>query len=443
MADSGTKLFSRRTILAFVRARSAFFVLVLFAIVLGVLPVLLSILASKLSNPVVLAICASGQFFVSLFAGVLWSKAEAVKEANLRWVPMAASACDRLGTILGSVANLRGTVSQACSTASRNLPELSENKNRAVRIHFEGLCSSNATRLVDVESHLDSALADWERFIKQNCSGAECADIGRRLAVQGARFTEREIHPTNPGCQSSAADHSFKADHNQQAAQLHLAVSGVTLEPNRNGQWGLRRVSEDFWECDTYVLRKESFGWFVEDKSNADSYFFRAVVSGQCGVYERCAVCPHDGNAVVFAPVESPGGDARLSPSAVSDPKTILDIAISLDGYLQHEITRERLVSAIKESSNLTELAAFLGTGCPMIVSVCALPALNLVRGALERPPFVYDQALHEKLCANSESKQGAHKLADRIDEVTAPVATPAVHETAQGRENSSAKGSD
>jgi hypothetical protein len=424
MSDSGARSVFRRTILAFIRARSAFFVLVFFAIVFGVLPVLLSIFAPQLSNAVVLAICASGQFFVSVFAGVAWSKAEAVKEANLRWVPMAASACDRLGTILGSVANLRATVSQACSTASRNLPELSENKNRAVRIHFEGLCSSNATRLVDVESHLDSALADWERFIKHNCSGSECADIGRRLAIQRARLSERGSQAETPGCQADTGNQS-KADHHQEAPrELHLSVSGVTIEANRNGQWALRRVSDDIWECDTYLLRKEPFGWFVEDRNNSDSYFFRAGVNGQCGIYERCDVCPHDGKAIVFTPVETQSsGLTGSSPALVNVSKTVVDVTLSLDGYLQHEIrdhdiSRERLVNAIKESSNLAELAAFLGSGCAGIVSVCALPALNLVRGAFERPPFVYDQALYEKLCQKNQSQRSENETADKIGEV-------------------------
>jgi hypothetical protein len=334
---------------------------------------------------------------------------------------MAASACDRLGTILGSVANLRATVSQACATASQRLPELSENKNRAVHIHFEGLCSSNATRLKDVESHLDSALVDWERFIKHNCSGSECADIGRRLALQRSRLLERGVNAGTEGCQASAAGNESNPDHQKASQQLRLTVSGVTTEINRNGTWVLRRISEDFWECDIYALRKDTFGWFVEDRRNAESYFFRQGVNRQCGVYERCEVCPHDGNAVVFSPIESQStAPSGASPTPNSDPKTIVDLALSLDDYIQHEIqdhniSREQLLDAIRESSNLSELAAFLGSGCPRIVSPCALPALNLIRGALERPAFIYDKELHQKLCLNAKAQHvsnGTDKIA-------------------------------
>lgn len=404
-------------IAAYIESRAAFFALVASAVLVGGIPVLLSMVAPQLNNSVVIAICASGQFFVSIFAGIAWSKAQAVKEANLRWVPMAASACDRLATILGSVANLRATVGQACGSATKNLPELTLDNNRAVRVHFEGLCSSNATRLNDVESHLDSALTDWERFIKQNCEGPECADIGRRLAVLRARVLSMNCSSGAVGCGSDIVEAGGTPQETSISSEkLHLIVSGVTTDQDRNGRWSLQQIENGIWECEDYILRQAPHGWFVEDRSDAESYFYRAGTASPCGAYERCEVCPHDGNAVVFKPVrtmsDSQGKVQIQSGSTLplsGDQTGVLNLTVALSEYIQHVVrehgvSRDDFIIAVMESSNLAEFSAMLGTGCPNIVSVCALPALNVLREALGRPPFTFDEELQNKLCQNADA---------------------------------------
>lgn len=401
----------------FVRSRWAFFALLASAVVVGGVPVALSVFAPELNNSVVIAICASGQFFVSIFAGISWSKAEAVKEANMRWVPMAASACDRLATILGSVASLRTTVGQACGNATKNLPELAREENRAVRVHFEGLCSSNATRLNDVESHLDSALTDWERFIKHNCDGPECAEIGRRLAILRARLLSVNSVSGSVGCSPIAGEIAVASDQTPLSSEkLELMVSGVSTEQGCNGRWPLRQIEEGVWECETYILRKEQQSWFVDDRRDSESYFYRAEGASPCGVYERCEVCPHDGKAVVFKPI-NPTSETRTDrpihsaspahPSTSGDQRRVLNTTIALSEYLQHvvrdhKIPRETLIAAVTESSDLAEFSAMLGANCPNIVSVCAIPALNVMREALGRSEFTFDEELQIELCENA-----------------------------------------
>lgn len=401
-----------------VHRHGAFFVLMIFAGIVGAVPVFLSIFEPNLNNPVVIAICASGQFFISIFAGIAWSKDEAIKEANLRWVPMAASACDRLATILGSVANLRTTVGQACAAASKNLPELANDTNRAIRVHFEGLCNSNATRLNDVESHLDSALTDWERFIKHNCSGPECADIGRRLAVLRARLKTLETE-SGSACAALAPPVAQAITAPATDDNLELMVNGVTATRAANGRWPLKKIEDGFWECEKYVLRREDHGWYVEDRADSDSYFFRPRASSHCGVYERCEVCPYDGTAVVYRPFSpeaagGPAGGAQANtqppPRGATSAQSVLNWAIALCPSLQHAIqchclTPEKIAAAVTQSSNLREYLAMLGIQCPQVVSTNAIPTLNAIRQSIGREVFRFDPALFSKLCAQSKKQ--------------------------------------
>ncbi len=412
----------KKAIASFLQSRATFFLLILCALCVGGVPIALSVLAPQMNNPVTLALCASGQFFVSIFAGIAWSKADAIREANMRWVPMAASACDRLATILGSVTNLRSTVSQACSSASRNLPELGENKNRALKIHFEGLCNSNATRLNDVESHLDSALTDWERFIKHNCNGPECADIGRRLASLRARSAEGACKTGAIGCGDANAQKA-EAEIEQAQRKLDLQVTGATSDGSKNGRWSLTEVEEGFWTCDVYTLRRDSNGWFVEEKGNPDSYFFLPGKSTPRGVYERCEVCPFDGVAVVFEPATCSTSVKRASAGAVAgfeseispqaNGKNLLLLAIASNEYTQHvmqahAVRKDTVLTALTQADDLSEFIGLLGIDCPDVVSICAIPSLNFIRDLIDRPLFEFNPALHAKNVAKTKAATGA-----------------------------------
>src|SRR4051812_29707952 len=124
-----------------------FFLLLLAAMIVAVVQVLLAAYKPSLFTPVFQSLCTTFQLFASIFAGIAWSKQQAEKEANARWLPVAASSCHRLLTLMSSVRNLRGTVGKACGVAKQSLPELNREMNRAIRIHIEDLCAANATRL--------------------------------------------------------------------------------------------------------------------------------------------------------------------------------------------------------------------------------------------------------------------------------------------------------
>ena len=398
----------------FLRGKGIFFVLLAAAAIVAGIPIAISIFAPQSNSSIVISLCAAGQFFISIFAGIAWSKAEAMREANMRWVPMAASACDRLATILGSVSSLRCTVGQACSNASENLPELKEHNNRALRIHFEGLCNSNATRLRDVESHLDSALADWERFIKNNCEGSECADIGRRLALLRSRLPD-DLSTTGQNCGNGQGRPSKPLATYPAIDQLELIVSTVSENPSLNGRWKLHQIHDAFWECGPYILRKDGSLWFLQQRDDSNNYFYMESSSSPCGVYQRCDVCPYDGNAVVFNPArpaqESSINHLQLitdgSPTSVpnSQNTNILDLAIALDSILQHVIhkhgvPKEKLLDAIRNARDMKEYSVMLGIDCPDAVSICAVPVLNVARGAMGLSAFEFDNELHDRICA-------------------------------------------
>lgn len=329
-----------------------------------------------------------------------------------------------IGTILGSVASLRATVGQACSTATKNLPELAENKNRAVRIHFEGLCTSNATRLQAVESHLDSALTDWERFIKQNCDGPECADVGRRLAVLRARLDSTGTIGSPVGCTAAPSDSLSKAESKLEHRTAHggavtdhmdLIVSGVTTRRGGNGKWRLHQIAPDYWDGDGYVLRKESHGWFLEDKDDADNYFFRKGPETPCGVYSRCDVCPDDGTAFVSMPVTRPALHQTTTSLALPAPSSsdhdqvgpFAAWVMELDPYLQHAmnahgVSKDVVLAAVTSAKTMTDYSTMLGLECPNIISACAIPGLNLVRGFVGEPRLEFDEKLWEEVCKKS-----------------------------------------
>jgi hypothetical protein len=408
----------QRRIAKVVGKNAAFMLLLVGALLVGGVPVLLSLTAPELNNAVLIAICASGQFFISVFVGIAWSKTQAQKEANMRWVPMAASACDRLATILGSVSSLRAAVGQACAAASTNLPELKENKNRAVRVHFEGLCSSNATRLQDVESHLDSALTDWERFIKQNCDGPECADIGRRLAILRSRLSSADQSAGSACATQSIVTLAVQGSPPSATIQpdvtdsIELAVFGVTTRPNRNGRWALRQVEEGCWEGATYVLRRESHGWYLEDKEDATDYFFREGTDTQFGVYERCGVCPDDGSAIVSrGSVKHTAATTPVSDVASGQDQAMrfVGLVVQLDRWIQHGmeshgLRKDVVIAALLSAKSMREYSAILGTNCPDVVSLCAMSGINSIRDFFSLPPLEYDAALWEELRPKEEA---------------------------------------
>jgi hypothetical protein len=249
------------------------------------------------NTPVVQALCAAFGTLGSILAGVAWSKRQAEREANSRWIPVAASSCDRLITLQSSVRSLRYTVSKSCGAAKVNLPELNRDLNRAVRVHLEDLCGANASRLSDIENHLEGALADWERFIKVNCTGSECAEIGSNLVRLRAKLLAQDIMASNGSCGTSSTTPTTPSA----PKQVILTVQGVTTRQGRNGTWTLDVIGPGVWSNQLYTFHEEEDGWYVYETADANSFFWRARdrKGSPAGRYERCPVCPDNGIAVI------------------------------------------------------------------------------------------------------------------------------------------------
>jgi hypothetical protein len=68
-------------------------------------------------------------------------------------------------------------VRDSCSKAVSDIPELQQDKMKAVRIKVQTDCEHASQRLNDIAHQLEDAIEDWQRFIDANCEGGDCARI--------------------------------------------------------------------------------------------------------------------------------------------------------------------------------------------------------------------------------------------------------------------------
>lgn len=143
-------------------------------------PILLSV-KQDLYTPVLAAVVNGILFSVSV--GIGWERAaeHAAKKANDRWLPGSEGAMDRLLSVSNDIERLKIELANTCKIASRTLPELENDSNRAIRILFSTICDKAGSSLTSIVNHLDGALADWTRFVEANCQGEDCSRIFRTL----------------------------------------------------------------------------------------------------------------------------------------------------------------------------------------------------------------------------------------------------------------------
>jgi hypothetical protein len=89
----------------------------------------------------------------------------------------------------------------------------------------------------------------------------------------------------------------------------------------------------------------------------------------------------------------------------------VLDLAILTDQSFQHAmhchgVPKDKIVTAIREANSLAEYLALLGIRCPDVVSICALPIINVVRKSIGRPELEFDPELHARLSVRSGAPQ-------------------------------------
>jgi len=96
-----------------------------------------------------------------------------------------------------------------CHTLQRKIPELSANEKNMVCQILEGHCNECVETVNNVLIHLEGAVDDWERFIKDNCSEGECERIFESLNQTRSRLgqhvkeDEERINTTEIKCDDS------------------------------------------------------------------------------------------------------------------------------------------------------------------------------------------------------------------------------------------------
>jgi len=266
------------------------------SIILLLVPAGMLLYDNKAFTPLVAFLISFAQFFLALHIGKLQSEHAARKTANAKWLPPAESACDRLLTVKSSVLNLRQQTKGACQKAAEDLPEIKEPNNKAVKILFERQCSEIASRLVDVENHLEGAFQDWIRFIRQNCEGSECERIWRSLLERKQSLRLNEV-PSSCGSQPATPAPTDIPLHDD--AGLSLIISGTT--DGCNGGHILRRAGKG-WQSKEFQLQEESFGWAITDLRTKQIRFVRQEadqIAAPGGVYLPCETCAGGGAATV------------------------------------------------------------------------------------------------------------------------------------------------
>ena len=77
----------------------------------------------------------------------------------------------------GELTQLHERSIRRCSNATRDMPELEQPENKAIKSFFQTQCRTGTRRLRDIANHLDDALGDWTRFVQANCRGEDCGRI--------------------------------------------------------------------------------------------------------------------------------------------------------------------------------------------------------------------------------------------------------------------------
>lgn len=134
-------------------------------------------------------------FSVLLFLLAYWigNKQETEKarqQANDRWLPQAESVILRLMTLHTNVVRFSSTTKTSCDSSQCEMPELQDEKMKAVRVKMKTECEASGQRLDDIANQLEDAIEDWRRFVSANCVGEECSRIFEALEQRRRRLEE-------------------------------------------------------------------------------------------------------------------------------------------------------------------------------------------------------------------------------------------------------------
>ncbi len=160
------------------------------AVVMLFVPSVLIVLFPSAYNPLTAFLLSFAMFAMAGWASHLQSEASAVKSANQRWLPQAQSACDHLLNLCYTIKRFQQGVACSCEKLRRHVTQLDEPKNLPIKLFIEQQCESSASRFRDVANHLESAYADWERFIRHNCQDGECEAIFDSLRLLRHRLDQ-------------------------------------------------------------------------------------------------------------------------------------------------------------------------------------------------------------------------------------------------------------
>ena len=156
-------------------------ILWLITIVVLLVPPILLFIKPETYTPVLATVLSGVLFALSRLIGLEQAADRGFRAANDRWLPQSESAMHRLLTVLNSIKRFRSELSETCKIASKELPELENDGNKALKILLSTHCRNGSTRLADIINHLDDALTDWSRFVQANCQGEDCSRIFRTM----------------------------------------------------------------------------------------------------------------------------------------------------------------------------------------------------------------------------------------------------------------------
>lgn len=157
-------------------------------------------------DPLVVFLLSVAIAVVSVIASRIESIHDAKKRTQTEWLSQAESSCDRLLTTMSQVKRLKERTLHTCDDATLNMPELQKDNLRPLKTLLERNCESTGCQLHDIETHMESALADWQRFIRKNCEGAECDQIGRALDRRRAELLRPIVSESKKKCHGSSEE---------------------------------------------------------------------------------------------------------------------------------------------------------------------------------------------------------------------------------------------
>jgi len=269
-----------------------------------------------------------------------------------------------------------------------------------------------------------------ERFIRHNCTGSECADIGMRLSQLRSRLLPMGSGDLLQTCSSEApapaaipsAATATTAKTTGLPREFIVTVTGVKSRVGRNGTWVLKQAASDVWSGDMYTLWNEDGGWYLGETEDGSSFFWRAGDRLPEGQFRRCSVCPNDGVAIVTAHqdrTEPTVAPQHIETSRVSLPETEIGhkqllLTLGLADVVQHithchNVTIDDFLAALKDAMTIEGLSERLKVRCPDIAGQRSIIQLNAIRGAFDRPALPFDEAFLNEICAeqaNSKAEQ-------------------------------------